>query len=297
VIGAIRYDVGERFTAGAMLAALDTTELAAGQAQARAARDKAARDLARAEQLYRDDVIAKVQRDDAKTALEVATAALTSTQFNQRKGELIAPADGTVLRRFAEPGEIAAPGAPIIAIAVRDAGRVLRVQLPDRDLVQLTIGDPAEVSFDAFPNQSFSAKVSSIASAANPQNGLFDVELALVLTPEVEARMASGLVGRARIAAAALATSGALSIPLMALVEANGNEASVYVVATGQIAQRRRIQIGAVVEERVEVLGGLTADSRVVTRGAAFVLEGTVVAPQTTAAAGVARAAMPEPRS
>jgi multidrug efflux pump subunit AcrA (membrane-fusion protein) len=59
-------------------------------------------------------------------------------------------------------------------------------------------------------------------------------------------------------------------VPVTSLLEADGSEATVFVVAGSGIAKRVAVQTGRLLGERVEVLGGLVPGDRVVTEGAAW---------------------------
>ena len=71
ILKRLLVDTGQTVRAGQLLAELDRTEVSAGATQTRMSLAKAERDYARAESLFKQDVIAKAQLDDARTALEL----------------------------------------------------------------------------------------------------------------------------------------------------------------------------------------------------------------------------------
>jgi RND family efflux transporter MFP subunit len=271
VIGRIEVGVGTPVRAGQRLASLELSEVEAGMAQARAADEKAQRDLARARRLYADSVIPLTQLEDATTAAEIASAQLERARFGRRFAEIVAPADGVILRRAAEPGERVGPGAAVLVLARRDRGSVLRVGLADRDVVRVRPGDPAVVRFDAHPGAEYAGSVAEIAAAPRPGTGTFVVEVSLPSAGE----LISGLVGSAVITPRE--RRPATLVPVAALLEAEGGRGTVYVVGEGGRAQRRRVSLGVLSGERVEIAAGLTAGERVVTAGAAFLSDGALV--------------------
>ncbi len=93
------------------------------------------------------------------------------------------------------------------------------------------LGDAAEVSFDAFPDQVFAAAVTEIGADADARTGTFQIKLKIAATA---APLKSGLVGRAAITPS-VAAAVDLAIPVDAILEGHGNEALVFVVdpATG----------------------------------------------------------------
>lgn len=151
-------------------------------------------------------------------------------------------------------------------------GSVVRAGLADRDIVRVRLGDPAVVRFDALPGRTLEGVVSEIAAAAEAGTGTYAVELAL---PEA-AGLAAGLVGQVEIRPAA--RSRALLVPIEAMLEADGDEATVFALsADGSRAERRRVTVAFVTGDRVAVLQGLEGVDVVLTEGAAYLDDGAAV--------------------
>ena len=102
---------GEPVRKGQKLAEIEQTEVNAQVEQARQACEKAKRDVARGERLYADKVISLEQLQDLRTQAAMAEASLNSAEFNWNYAAIVAPRDGTVLRRLAEEREVVAAGA------------------------------------------------------------------------------------------------------------------------------------------------------------------------------------------
>jgi membrane fusion protein, multidrug efflux system len=274
VIGRVSVDAGDPVRAGQTLSALDLREIDAGLSKARSAAEKAERDLTRASRLYADSVVTLVQLQDAETGAEMARADLESARVDRRYAVIVAPASGVVLRRLAEPGENIEAGAPVLVIGSGgvDHASVLEVGLADRDAMAVRVGDPAVARFDAFPGREVAGRVSRIGAAADPATGTYQIEIEL----EDSRSLAAGLVGRVEIrtsrgAAAAL-------IPIEALLEADGDHATVYALTSdGRRAERRRVSVGFLHDGRVAVTDGLDGVTRVVTDGAAYLDDGGAV--------------------
>jgi RND family efflux transporter MFP subunit len=274
VIQRIAVDAGDPVRAGQTLASLDLREIDASLAKARSGAAKAERDLARARRLYADSVVTLAQHQDAETAAELARADLEAAAFNRRYAVIVAPASGVVLHRAAEPGENISAGATVLVVGTRGAGRgnVLEIGLADRDAVSVQKGDPALARFDALPGREFAGRVTRIGAAADPVTGTYEVEIAL----DDAGALAAGLVGRAEIRPARGAP--ATLIPIEAVLEADGADATVYTFsADGKRAERRRVTIAFIEGSRVAVSGGLEGASRVLTDGAAYLDDGAAV--------------------
>lgn len=129
--------------------------------------------------------VAEANVAQAQAALEAARAALAKTQ-------LVAPFDGTVGTVFVHVGELATPGQPAIALGDVTALRVETTDLSEIDVVRVSIGSPATVTFDALPGVTFSGKVTRLAPMSTPgQSGVNYV--AVVELEQMDPRIAWGM--------------------------------------------------------------------------------------------------------
>ncbi len=78
---------------------------------------------------------------------------------------LSAPSNGTVINRLAEPGELVAPGRPIVTL-IDLTELYVRVFVAEKDIGQVRLGNPARITVDSFPGRFFSGHVSEIAQQA-----------------------------------------------------------------------------------------------------------------------------------
>ena len=272
VIARIHVDEGQTVRAGQLLATLDPAEIDAQVLRARTAADKADRDLARARALYADSVATLEQMQDAASGAQAARAELQIAAFNRRHARIVAPASGTVLRRVAEEGELASPGSPVLTLG-SSGETVLRVGLADRDAVRVRKGDAARVTLDAFPGESFRGTVTEVAAASSSGTGTYEVEV----TVDAAGRpLASGLIGRVEIAP--VSARRMPTVPLEAVIEADGDSAVVFALSPdGARARRIPVTVGAILGERVAISGGLAGVDAVVTDGVAYLTDGAAV--------------------
>jgi membrane fusion protein, multidrug efflux system len=273
LIESIRVEEGQSVKAGDVLAVLKPTEVNASLEQARQAAAKARRDLDRGNALLADGVASLEQVQDLTTAFHVASAAQSSAEFNAAHARIVAPSSGVVLRKLAEADELVQAGQPVVVLGGANRGWIVRTGLADRDVVRIRVGDAARIEFDAWPGQSFSGRVSNIASAADAGTGTFTVEVQL---DAGGARFVQGLV--AKVALSPQHAASGKVIPVQALLEANDREAGVFVLdPQTHVVHRINIQIGRMSGGLIEVLDGLAAGTQVVTDGAAFLENGETV--------------------
>ena len=177
-----------------------------------------------------------------------------------------------MLRRSAEPGEMVDPGTTILVLGSRARGNVIQVGLADRDLVSVRKGDPAVTRFDALPGKAFQGRVTQIDASADPGTGAYGVEITL----SESGGLVAGLVGRVEIQPGS--GSPATLVPIEAVLEADGDEATVYALSADSTrAERKRVKVAFIAGSKVALAGGLDRSAVVLTDGAAYLDDGAAV--------------------
>ena len=280
VVQSIRVNAGDQVRAGQLLASLELPEIEGGVAKAEAALAQAERDLARARALYRDSVIPRSALEGASTAAEVARADAEVARFNRRYATITAPAAGTILARYAEPGQQISGGTPLLLLASAGKGQVLRVGLPDLDVVRVALGDRAQVRFDGGGGEPVSGRVSQIAAQASPGTGTWSVEIRLDRPVSVGGALASGLIGAVEISPRRAAPVQV--VPVSALLEGDGDSAAVFTLNVrggDTLATRRVVRVAFLQGESAAIRDGLEGIDHVVTDGSAYLRDGERVHP------------------
>jgi RND family efflux transporter MFP subunit len=267
----VGVDVGSSVTRGQVLARIDTTSFAAAAAQAKAATEKADRDLDRARALVRSGSVSTATLDDATTGESVAAAAQREADFALQHGVILAPDDGVIDARHVDPGEVVAVGSPAFRLSGRTQGVVVRVELGDRDVLGLEVGRPARVRLDASPEAPLDAHVSQIASAASPGTGTFAVDVHL--DDHAAAAWRTGLTAKVEIERTY--HPGAV-LPIAALVPGEGSEAFVMTVRD-DVASKTPVHVLFFEGESVAVAEPLDGVAQVATEGALSLADGAAV--------------------
>ena len=109
--------------------------------------------------------------EQASEAASQAEAALALLDVQLGKLSVSAPADGVVLTRAVEPGEVVMPGARLLTLGRLDS-LTITVYVPEDRYGELSLGQAATVTVDSFPGQTFIASVVQIAGQAEftPRN-------------------------------------------------------------------------------------------------------------------------------
>jgi len=130
-------------------------------------RDRAKSQLEQAKKQYEKALngAQKEEIDAAAAAYEQARAAVEVFRKKIADCTIVAPSDGTVLHRLAEPGEVVGAGTPIVIIS--DLSRVkITAFVPEREIGFVKLGMTVTVRTDSFPNTPLTATIARIADTA-----------------------------------------------------------------------------------------------------------------------------------
>lgn len=186
----------------------------------------------------------------AEAALERARATLEVAEARLEETRIRAPADGTVLARAVEPGDVVSPGQALLTLAWEGAPYLV-MEPDEKTLRLLRVGQEAIVSADAWPGQTFQARVAQVLPSVDPRKGTVEVRLAVPEPPEY---LRPDLTVSIEVTVAR--KKGAMVVPLEAVRDIRAETARVWVVEEGR-ARVREVRLGIVGEDRVEVIEGV----------------------------------------
>lgn len=263
--------------------------------QAQANQDAATQALQRAQSLFNQGFIGQAALDESKRSESVARAQLRSTQQQLRSAssggsdlavaesalsqaqagadvararlryaQIQAPVAGTLIARNVEPGDVVQPGKVLMVLS--PAGETqLVVQMDEKHLNLLKLGQVAQASADAYAGQRFSASLVFINPGVDAQRGSVLVKLQV---PQPPAYLTQDMtvsvdieVGHRR---------QAVLLPTEAVHDLDGASPWVLRVVDGR-AVHTPVQLGLRTPTLCEVLGGLKAGDWVVPITAALV--------------------------
>lgn len=270
-VASVNVDAGTTVRAGQVLVRLAGEDVAAGRSRAtaardaaQAARDEAARQAARMDTLLSQDAVARVQRDQARLGLAQAEAQLAMAEASLQDvataagyATLTAPFAGVVASRSVDPGDLAAPGVPLVV--VEDNGpRDVVLAVPADLAAGLRTGQVVPIVDQ--DGRTVIVPVRVIARAADPA------------TRTVEVRVTAPPTWRTGVAVTALIPAGrheGIAVPASAIVR-RGQLTGVRVLM-GDAVVLRWVRLGRPLptaersdSARVEVLSGLEAGDEIV---------------------------------
>ena len=272
----LRVHEGDRVRRGQVLALIDDAQPRSGVDRATAADNAAEQELAasdsdlalaqttlkRYENLLAKKSVSPQEFDEVKARYQAALAHRDMTRAGQAQAKaalvqartalsytrILAPFDGVITEKKADPGTLASPGLPIYTVEGVGHYR-LEATVNENDLRYIRMGEQVPVVVDALENAELKGKVVQIVPAADPGSRSFLVKIEL----PAERQLRSGLFGRAQFSRG---KRSSLLIPQAAVVE-RGQLQGVYVLDQNRVASLRYITLGKTTGAKVEVFAGL----------------------------------------
>jgi membrane fusion protein (multidrug efflux system) len=275
----ILVDEGQRVREGQLLARLDGDQIRLEVALAEATMRKFERDYARNTELQAKGLVSATAIDNLKYELEAAKATWELARLQLSYTDIRSPIAGTVTVRAerVKIGNTVMPAGGVIATSdsalfvVEDLDSlILRVNVPERELAKLSVGQLAELSFDAVPGRSFAGQVALISPYVDAATATFGVRIRVT---ETGGLLRPGMF--ARVAIVYERKPDALQIPRTALLDGDGPP-KVFVVHDGKAAERA-VSLGLSNGAMIEVVEGLKDGEQVVVVGQGAVKPGAAV--------------------
>lgn len=214
--------------------------------------------------------------DAAQRRVDAQQALVEGIRQRLAYTDVLSPLNGVVLQRILEPGDIVQTGDEILELG--DFSEVeVRIEVPDRDRAQISVGQAVDVTLDAFPDETFLGRIDRIFPIADPVARLIPVKIVLDTANLDNTAIASGLLARVTINTPPRET---VWIPNSALEVGVAGENTVFVVSDNAAetpVEARSVQIGDRQDGQVEITEGLAAGDRYVVRSDRPLTDGQTV--------------------
>ncbi len=192
-----------------------------------------------------------------QSVIEAAEAELRAAQSRRADTVLLSPIDGVVTKRTLDPGAIAGPGTPLLTVqSVRTMWVIFPV--PEEVSRQISIGQTAEVTFDAFPKRKFTSRINRINPAADAQSRQFSVRVTL---DNADGALKPGLFARLNLVTQRI--SNAIVVPREA-VQQSEDGATVVVINKNSETEKRTVTLGASDPKGFQITEGVEPGDKVV---------------------------------
>lgn len=248
-IDRILVDVGAHVEKGQLLVTLDPTQYN----QQLVTLKNLESDYNRLLPVFEAGGISAQQIDQARTQLDVQREVVANLQRNI---ELRSPVTGVVTARNSEAGDLFA-NAPILHVMQIDPLKVV-VNIPEQYFPSVRVGMPVDIRVDLFGDRVFPGRVSLVYPALDASTRTFTVEVSV---PNATETLRPGMFARTIFN---MGSKEAVLVPDVAVQKQVGSsERYLYVIAGDSVAERRRVEPGRQVGDRVDVLSGVAPGERV----------------------------------
>lgn len=248
-VKAVFVDAGSQVRKGQELITLDDREIAEQVTAAEAQFKQAEAEFNRARQLFDNKATTEQALTAAQSMFTSARAQLDRSKILLTYAQICSPIDGVITERRIEPGDLANPGQPLLAV-YDPAKMQLEAPVPVRLLAKLPVGQTVEITLDR-PATNFPGLVRQIVSEIDP---LSRTQLVKVHIDNTTRDLLPGTFGRLWVDDDPRPT---LLIPATAVYSVGQLE--LVQVVQNQRALRRAIRTGARHGASVEALSGLQA--------------------------------------
>jgi RND family efflux transporter MFP subunit len=252
---------------GQLMARLDTAQIEAQLALARARERDAARALARMKTLFNAQAATQVDLEKTEGLVDIARAERLVIAAQLQQSQIRAPINGTVLEVLAHAGEVLTPSAnntSVGVVKVADLSQlVAEVDVGESDIPRVRVGQRVELTTDAHADRKYEGEVREIAQQADRTRGTVQVKVAVTVS---DGSLKPGMAVRAMFAGEARSAVRILKTAI--------DGGTVWVVGDDGTVRRQPVTIAPGPAREAEVLSGLKDGQRFVVEGFERLQEG-----------------------
>jgi RND family efflux transporter MFP subunit len=255
----VQAKVSDYKSAGSVMVQVDDELKQANFKTSEANYEKAKKDLARNEELFKDKTISESQIESTRLAFQSAEGQYIIARRQLTDTKITTPISGVVTSRLVDVGNYVQPGMTIANVV--DISKLkIKVNVAERDAFKLKAGDKVEVTTDVYPGVTFDAGIDNISAKADEAH-TYPVEM--ILQNPKDHPLKAGMF--CRVSFISINSASSLSILRGALV-GSIKKPQVYVVENGK-AKLRDVIVGESVGTKLEILKGLNEGETIVVNG------------------------------
>ena len=283
MIKSVRVDLGDPVETGDLLATISSIDIAHAQgrflkalAQVQLTRET----FRREERLHAKQITSAKDLQEAKAALESATAALEAARqelrtlgFSQQQVqaladdknagarlELRAPFDGEIVERNAVQGSMATDGKPLFKLADRSNIWAI-LKIPESKLRNVQTGQTVKLELEAFPNETFTGRLTWVSAEIDHRTRMAKARAEF---PNPSGRLKANMFATAHIQTGA--PDQAMLIPSSSIQYVQARPFA-FVQVAPDLFSAQRVVLGPKTDGKSAVLAGLDPKDKVVTEG------------------------------
>ena len=205
----------------------------------------------------------------ARAQLSAANAGVQSAQSQLGNTRIVAPFSGVVEQRLAEPGELAAPGQPVVRLVASGAVKVV-AGVPERYASEIEVGTQVRIVPNAYGAEARGGRVTFVGSAINSASRTFPIEIAV---DNADRTLKPEMVVRLELTREVL--RDVITVPQETIIR-DERGTSVFVAANGE-AVRRVVELGPMSGDEIVILSGVEPGDQIIVSGQADLAQGDKV--------------------
>lgn len=279
------FEEGDKVKKGEIIARIESADVEAALAQARATLQQykaelhdAQQSYERAKSLLERALISQAEYDAAKARYDRVIASITAAEAAVKAAEvqventiIRAPFDGTILTKNADVGEVVAPFAAgassrVAVVTIADmASLEVEADVSESNIERVTVGQPCEIALDAYPDQRHRGYVHKIIPTADRAKATVQTKVRFV---DKDSRVLPEMSAKVNFLAKAVAEESnskpKLAVDASAITKRVGK--NVVFRISDNTATEVAVELGKPMGTSMEILSGLAVNDKVVLR-------------------------------
>lgn len=270
-INFISSQEGQKVTKGQLLSSLDPTSYQIAKAQADIQVNQIKDEYNRIKLMYDRNSVSQSDFNKVNFSLQQATQQQKLHAKNLSDTRLYSPISGVLLKKMAEAGEIVGVGNPLFVVS--DISRVkVNAFIPETELNRIKLGEHAKVYISSL-DKTFTGKVTEIGSSADATSRAFTVKVDMD-NPGLQIR--PGMI--AEVLFEKQSANQTLTLPTEAILHDTDNQTYVFIADINQQkAYKRKVSVGQLMNNQVEINSGIKEGELVVTGGQQKLSDGMTI--------------------
>jgi len=276
IVSEIPVEEGDMVTEGQVLAKLDSSVLEAEKKSTEARLASAAaevkfyeNELEKKEALFSKSAVsdtdlkkAALELDKAKASIEYVRAEIRTAETKLKKRILYAPSSGVVAQKHVEVGSVMMPGSTKVVTLIQCSKAWAEIELGEKLFSAARPGMPVTIKVDALEGKTFEGKLIRVAPQIDKKNRTF------ILKVEVDNSqwiLRPGMFARAEINVSS--DQDPMLIPGRAVQNLDSSGSGYVFVVKDGVALRRKVMVGKTLQDKAEIVKGLTKGDLVIIQG------------------------------
>jgi len=267
----IAVNEGQFISKGELLSSIDPTNYEIAKELADIQVNQVQDEYDRLKQMHDNKSLSESDFAKISYGLQQAKAQQKLHTKNLADTKLYSPIEGVLLKKLCEVGEITGAGIPLFVVS--DIRKIkVSAYIPENELHNIKLGQEARILITAL-NETFNGRIIEVGSAADAASRAFSVKIEVENPKKL---ILPGMIAEVKIITGQ--ESKLLEIPVVAVLHDFNNQSFVYVVdGSNGKAFKRNVSLGQVLNDKIEVISGVSENDSVVSGGQQKLVDGSPV--------------------